>query len=61
VYDNATEASGKILYKFVGSAIGSGGFYAVARDWQRPVECVDGLYASISGSSATYTVEYMRK
>ena len=61
LYDNASAASGKILYKFVGSRGSTGGFFYAARDWQRPVECKDGIYASKGGNSTTYIVEYMEK
>lgn len=28
------------------------------RDWARPVHCANGIYANISGTGATYIVEY---
>jgi len=61
LYDNATAASGKIVYKYVGIPGSTPVTSYAARDWQRPVECVNGLYATVSGANATYIVEYMRK
>lgn len=56
VYDNATEASGKILFK--ASLTAAGQNYAT-KDWTFPIPCVNGIFADITGTNAGYIVEYM--
>lgn len=59
VYDSATaSAIGKVLFKGICNAVATSNGWE-SRDWVHPVECKNGLYATISGSNAGYTVEYM--
>lgn len=55
LYDNASAASGTVLGEF---KVAAADFYG-GRGWQNPVQCFNGIYASISGTGASYVVEYV--
>lgn len=54
VYDN-TEASGTVVWKHAVKGTEEIG----GRNWQFPIRCSNGLYAAISGTNATYIVEWL--
>jgi len=59
VYDSATASTiGKVLFKGIDNAVATSPGWT-SRDWAFPVECKNGLYATISGTAAGFVVEYM--
>jgi len=62
IYDSATASTiGKVMFKAVANAEAGGGSGSTfeTKDWTYPVECKNGIYAAISGTSAGYVVEYI--
>ncbi len=59
VYDNATEASGKVLLdmKIEGATIP----YYGGRNWIFPIRCYNGLYLDLTGTGASAIVEFIPK
>ena len=59
VYDSATASTiGKVLFKGIDNAVATSNGWS-SRTWAFPVECKEGLYATISGTNGEYVVEYM--
>jgi len=54
IYDNASAASGTVLYK----SIVAGADLQKADVYNLAIRCVNGLYADISGTGAAYIIHY---
>lgn len=57
IHNNATAASGTVVVEksTVGASLSS------SRDLAFPVFCHNGIYATISGTDASYVIEYIEK
>ena len=61
IYDSATASTiGKILFKGISNAVATSTGWD-SRDWTFPVECKQGIYVTVGGTAAGYSVEYIRK
>jgi hypothetical protein len=56
LYDNASAASGTVLAKIIVDAT------ATSEVWTpvAPIECVNGIYADVSGTGAEFIVHYAK-
>lgn len=54
LYDNASAATGSVLLEMT---VTGGNNYG-GRNWMFPVRCVNGIYADITGTGASYIVEF---
>jgi len=57
VYDNATAASGTVLIEMTVVASDNYG----GRSWVFPAEFFNGIYVDVSGTGASYIIEYITK
>jgi len=55
VYDNATAASGKVLFE--GTIAGGSNFGG--KQWAIPAHYTNGIYADVTGTGASYIIEYI--
>ena len=61
VYDASTaETIGKEMFRAVATGGATAGGYE-SRDWAFPVECQNGIYAVLSGTTPSYVVEYIER
>lgn len=54
LYDNASAASGAVIWE----CTVNGGDHYGGRDWNFPRLCFNGIYADVTGTGASYIVEY---
>lgn len=57
IYDNSSGASGKKLLEMT---VPGSNNYGV-RDWSHPVEAVNGLYGDVTGTGASFFIEYIKE
>ena len=55
LYDNASAASGTVLFEM--TVIGGDNYGS--KSWVFPVEFINGIYADVSGTGASYIIEYI--
>lgn len=54
LYDNASAASGTVLLEM--TIVGANNYGG--RNWTFPIVCSNGIYAAVTGTGASYIVEY---
>ena len=55
LYDNASAASGTVILEMTVVGVDNYG----GRNYQYPVKCTNGIYADVTGTGASYIVEYI--
>ena len=57
LYDNAAAASGTVLFERTVTGSNNGRRFT----WPYPAECYNGIYADVTGTGASYIVEYIKE